>query len=58
MTPEEKAKKIEEIYDEAMEKLAKLSNERKEIIGKYIKELEVQKIDAVRASIELSYNEK
>jgi len=51
MTPEEKAKKIEEIYNEAIEKLEELNKERKGIVSGYIKELEAQKIDAIRASI-------
>ncbi len=51
MTNEEKAKKIEEIYNEAMRKLAELGKERKEIISKYIKELEAQKISAIKESI-------
>jgi len=51
MTNEEQAKKIEEIYNEAIKKLDELSKERKGIIGDYIKELEAQKIDAIRASI-------
>ncbi len=53
MTPEEQAKKIEEIYNEAMQKLEKLGGERKEIIRSYIKELESQKVDAIRASLGL-----
>ena len=56
MTPEEQAKKIEEIYNIAMQKLEKLGNERKEIIRGYIKELESQKVDAIRASLGLSDN--
>ena len=55
MTKEEQARKIKEIYDEAMEKLAKLGAIRKEIIGEYIKELEIQKAGAIRASLEKNY---
>lgn len=51
MTPQEQAKKIEEIYNEAIKKLEELDKERKGIISSYIKELEAQKIDAIRASI-------
>lgn len=51
MTPEEKTKKIEEIYNEAIKKLEELEKERKGIISGYIKELEVKKIDAIRASM-------
>ena len=58
MTPEEQAKKIEEIYNEAIQKLeilgqerANLVKERKEAINGYIKDLEAKKIEAIRASI-------
>jgi hypothetical protein len=51
MTPEEKAKKIEEIYNETIKRLEDLDKERKYIVASYIKELEVEKIDVVRASI-------
>lgn len=53
MTPKEQADKIEEIYNEAMKKLAELGGERKEIIRNYIKELEDQKVGAIRASLGL-----
>jgi hypothetical protein len=60
MTPAEQAKKIEQIYDEAMQKLGELAKdrqilvqERHTIIHAYIKELEAQKISAVRQSLEL-----
>jgi hypothetical protein len=55
MTEEEKAKKIEEIYAEAGEKLKNIFAKREDIARKYIKELEAQKLDAIRASLELSY---
>lgn len=58
MTKEEQVKKIEEIYNEAMQKLEKLGIERKDIIRGYIKELEVQKIDAIRASLGISTNKQ
>jgi mRNA-degrading endonuclease RelE of RelBE toxin-antitoxin system len=51
MISQEQAKKIEEIYNEAINKLKKLDKERKGIVSNYIKELESQKIDAIRASI-------
>jgi hypothetical protein len=51
MTPQEQAKKIEEIYNEAIKKLENLDKKRKGIVSSYIKELEAQKIDAIRASI-------
>lgn len=54
MTPEEKAKKIEEIYNDAMAKLEELGREREGILRGYIKELEAQKISAVRQSLGLS----
>ena len=53
MTPEEQAKKIEEIYNEAMQKLEKLGGERKGIVRGYIKELEAQKVEAIRSSLGL-----
>ncbi len=53
MTNEEKAKKIEEIYSGAIEKIKKLEEERNKVISNYIKELEQQKIDAIRASMDL-----
>lgn len=53
MTTQEQAKKIEEIYDEAIKKLEELNKERKGIVFSYIKELETQKIDAIRASMGL-----
>jgi len=51
MTPEEKAKKIEEIYNEAIKKLSELSKQRHNIVSTYIKELEEQKIKAIRDSL-------
>jgi len=58
MTPEEQAKKIEEIYNEAIKKLEKLGleranlvKERQDAIRGYIKDLEAKKIEAIRASI-------
>lgn len=53
MTPQEQAQKIKEIYDDAKKKLEELNKERKGIVTKYIKELEAQKIDAIRASMGL-----
>ena len=60
MTPQEQAKKIEEIYNEAMKKLEELGKERanlvkkrKDAIRSYIKDLEAKKIDAIRASLKL-----
>lgn len=56
MTPEEQAQKIEEIYNEAMAKLEMLSKEKNEIVKGYIKELENQKVNAIRDSLGLSAN--
>jgi mRNA-degrading endonuclease RelE of RelBE toxin-antitoxin system len=53
MTPEEQAKKIEEIYNEAIKKLEELGKQRQEIVSGYVKELEDQKINAIRASLGL-----
>lgn len=53
MTQQEQAYKIEEIYNKAIKKLDELNKERKSIVSSYIKELETQKIDAIRASMEL-----
>ncbi len=57
MTPQEQASKIEEIYNEAIKKLDELGKERQGIIRGYIKELETQKADAIRASLGLSNNQ-
>jgi DNA-binding transcriptional regulator YiaG len=61
MTPQEQAKKIEEIYNEAIEKLnvlgqerANLVKERQDAIRGYIKDLETKKVDAIRTSLGLS----
>jgi hypothetical protein len=51
MTKEEKARKIKEIYNQARIKLKELEEKRKKIVRNYIKELEAQKIDAIRVSI-------
>jgi len=51
MSLEEQAKKIEEIYNEAILKLQKLGHLRNIEISNYIKKLENQKIDAIRTSI-------
>jgi hypothetical protein len=58
MTDFEKAKQIQNIYDEAIKKLDALEGEKKQITKKYIEELEAQKIDAIRASIELLFDKK
>ena len=56
MTPQEQAQKIEELYNEAMAKIAELEKERNKIIADYIKELEAKKMEALRASMGLSDN--
>ncbi len=63
MTPEQQAEKIKEIYEEAIAKLQSLRKEREElidekhhIIKEYIKSLEAQKMEAVRASLGLPAN--
>lgn len=60
MTTEEQAKKIEEIYNEAITKLNvltqernNLAKERQDAIRGYIKDLETKKVDAIRASMGL-----
>ncbi|MEN9582789.1 MAG: hypothetical protein RL641_743 [Candidatus Parcubacteria bacterium] len=61
MTPQEQAKKIEEIYNEAIAKLdvlgqerSNLVNERQDAIRGYIKDLETKKVNAIRTSLGLS----
>jgi hypothetical protein len=56
MTPEEQAKQIEEIYNKAIKDLEELYRERKEIVRDYVKELEAQKIAAIRQSLGLKDN--
>lgn len=54
MSPEEQAKKIEEIYNEAIDKIKELDKERQAIISSYIKKLENEKIEAIKRSINSS----
>lgn len=56
MTQEERVKKIEEVYNEAKQRLEELGNKRRGIVKDYIKELENKKVDAIRASLGLSVN--
>lgn len=56
MTEEERVKKIEEIYNDAKQKLKDLGNKRRDIVRNYIKELENKKVDAIRASLGLPVN--
>lgn len=53
LTPEQISLEIEKIYNEAIARLRVLGKERDDIINDYIKELEQQKIAAIRASIGL-----
>jgi len=53
LTPEQISLEIEKIYNEAIARLRTLGKERDDIINGYIKELEQQKIAAIRASIGL-----
>lgn len=56
MTKEEQVDKIEEIYNQAVKRLTELEVERKDIVRNYIKELENQKVGAIRASLGLLDN--
>ncbi len=59
MTSEEQAQKTEEIYNKAIADLEELFKERQEIVREYIKELETQKLSAIRKSLEsLSNNQE
>jgi len=51
MTPEEKMKKIEEIYETAKQKLLELEKKQQMVIAQYLKELEEKKIEALKAEI-------
>lgn len=51
MTPEEKAKKIEEIYEAAKQRLLDLEKKQQAVIAQYIKELEEKKIEALKTDI-------
>ncbi len=60
MTPEQQAERIREIYEDAIAKLTALRKEREELIDEkhhvikdYIKSLESQKMEAIRASLGL-----
>jgi hypothetical protein len=50
MTPEQ-VKQLTDIYDEAITKLQALQLEKQHIIKEYIKQLEEQKIQALRDSL-------
>ena len=55
MTNEEKAQKISEIYERAQEKLKVLAQKQHDIIQGYIKELEEEKMNALRQQISQNY---
>ena len=48
MDPEEIIKKIEQAYESAISELNLLDKEKREIISRYIKELEARKIEEIR----------
>ena len=52
MDNKEKLKHIEEIYNNALEKLRALENKQREIIQSHIRELEEQKIEALKKDIQ------
>lgn len=56
MTPDQ-AKQLTEIYDEAIRKLDALALEKQHIIKGYIKQLEEQKVAALRAGLGLTGNQ-
>ena len=53
----EQVKELSAIYDDAIKKLNELKLEKKEIIKKYIEELEEQKVKALREGLGLSVKE-
>ncbi len=57
MTPEEITHKTEEIYNKAIAELEELYKERQEIVSEYVKQLEAQKISAIRQSLGLTDNQ-
>jgi hypothetical protein len=52
----EQVEEMKKIYDEAIKKLEALTVEKQDIIKGYIKELEDQKMKAVRESLGLEAN--
>lgn len=48
MDPDEIIKKIEQAYESAISELNLLDKEKREIISRYIKELEARKIEEIR----------
>jgi hypothetical protein len=53
LTSKQQALEIEKIYKEAIQKLKTLGKERVSVVLGYIKELETQKIKAIRTSLGL-----
>lgn len=51
MTPEEKAQKINEIYENAIAELQILKQKRKDIIKHEIEKTEAEEIEKIRASL-------
>lgn len=51
MTPEEKAQKINEIYENAIAQLQILKQKRKDIIKHEIEKAEAEEIEKIRASL-------
>ncbi len=51
MTEEEKIKKIEALYAEALAKIKALEEEQKQIVANFIKDLDAKKIEALRADL-------
>ena len=46
-------KEIERVYKEAVQKIMELKNKRKLIVNGYIKDLEQEKINSIRKSLDL-----
>lgn len=51
MDPDEIIKKIEQAYESAISELNLLDKEKREIISRYIKELEARKIEEIREQL-------
>jgi hypothetical protein len=51
MTPDEKAQKINEIYENAIRKLEVLKQKRRDIIKQEITKAEAEEVEKIRASL-------
>jgi hypothetical protein len=51
MTPDEKAQKINEIYENAIRKLEVLKQKRRDIIKQEITKTEAEEVEKIRASL-------